>query len=501
VNQFYSELNKTKEFFLNTISSLQSSVHIYTHLDADGLSAGAILGRALYREKIPFQITILKQLEKEEIVKIGQKAKEFGNFFIFSDFGSGQYLDLIEEFSGDNIESKFIILDHHLPQGIESKNDTNEIETIFNKTRPWHINPYFFGIDGSIELSGAGVSYFFAKCLNEMNVDLSFIALIGAVGDIQNQGINKSFIGLNEKIMKDALEKNYISQKNDLNFSLIKPLNQALAYSSDINLPGISGDENKSLKFLKQLGILIEKPDGEVKSLNDLTWDEKQKISSAIIEYATVKLNIKPNEIIEKLIINRYLITNENEDSELKDIGDFSNLLNACGRTNNGAKGIAIAMGDRSKAYKEAKENLEDYKKSLVKALSWLKEGDKIRSKGYIQYFYGDDIIPENIIGTVSSMLIYDNDEFIDKEKPIFGYADRLDEDVYKISGRAHKSIVEKGVNLSEAIRKALKRTELIALGGGHPPAAGTKVPTNKIEEFLDNINEVIKDQMNQINS
>ncbi|MEJ2249264.1 MAG: DHH family phosphoesterase [Candidatus Lokiarchaeota archaeon] len=495
-DQFFKELDKTKNYFLANLTEMESSVHIYTHLDADGLSAGAILGKSLYRMNIPFQITILKQLEKDEIIKISEKAKEFGNFFIFADFGSGQYSDIKKEFTESDAKSPFIILDHHLPQEIESKDKLDEIKSIFEETRPWHINPYFFGIDGSSEVSGAGLSYFFSKNLNDKNIDLSPIALIGAVGDIQNQGGSKTFLGLNKVILKDALDQNLISERSDLNFSLIKPLNQALAYSTEINLPGISGDENKSLKFLKQLGVLIEKPNGEIKTLNDLTWDEKQKISSAIIEYASVKLNINPNEIIEKLIVNRYLLTSESEDSDLRDLGDFSNLLNACGRTNNGAQGIAITMGDRSKAYKEAKEKLEEYKKSLVKALTWLKEENKIKNKDYIQYFYGEDIIPENIVGTISSMLIFDNDDFIDKNKPIFGYANRLNEDVYKVSGRAHKSLVKKGINLSEAIRKALKRSDLITLGGGHPPAAGTKVPTNKIDEFLKHCNEVIKEQL-----
>jgi len=63
-------------FFYNDIpfSIIYLIVSNYTHIDADGLSSGAILGKALYRAKIPFQITILRQLEKEEIVK---NCKEF----------------------------------------------------------------------------------------------------------------------------------------------------------------------------------------------------------------------------------------------------------------------------------------------------------------------------------------------------------------------------------------------------------------------------------------
>ncbi|MBD3195097.1 MAG: hypothetical protein GF317_08590 [Candidatus Lokiarchaeota archaeon] len=488
------DLRKSVGFFQNLRSSSEGAVRIYTHLDADGISAGAILGKSLYRASIPFQITVLRQLEKEEIEKIERTKNAHNNFIIFSDFGSGQYLELKQKLS-----SSFLILDHHLPQGISEKEQEEDLISMHKNTIPWHINPYFYGIDGSIEISGSGMAYLFSKAMNDYNLDLAGIALIGANGDIQNQGENQSFIGINERIVKDAIQADLIDILDDLNYSSIRPLNQALAYSSEINLPGLSGDPNKCLKFLKRLGILMEKPDGNIKTLNDLNQEEKQKLTSAIIEFATLKLNIQPSEIINKLIVNRYVLKNEIVGSDLYDINEFSNLLNACGRTNNASIGIAIAMGDRKEAYQSAKENLKNYKLSLMKALRWIKEEDVIQEKEYIQYFYGEDKIPESIVGTVSSMLIFDESEFIDKEKPIFGYAKRIDEDVYKVSARAHESLVEKGVNLSKAIRKALEDSELIALGGGHPPAAGTKVPINKIDEFLSNCDNVIKQQLNSV--
>ena len=490
--KFISDLDQAKGYFLNNINKLKSAIKIYTHLDADGLSAGAILGKSLYRENIPFQITVLKQLELDQIITLSNESEVDKDFFIFSDFGSGQYLELQEK-----LKNPFMILDHHLPQGIGNKEEKSQIEDIYKKTYRWHLNPYFYEFDGSSEISGSGMSYFFSKCLNEENLDLSIIALIGANGDIQNKGENKSFTGLNSIILEDAKKSNLIEIVNDINLSLIKPLNQALAYSSEINLPGLSGDKNKTLKFIKRLGILIEKSDGSIKALMDLNQEEKQKLTSALIEYVSIKSNIEPNEIINKLIINRYLLKNEKFGSDLHDINEFSNLLNACGRTNNASIGIAIAMGDKKNAYSQAQKKLEDYKKMLVKALSWIKEEGKIKESEYIQYFFGEDVIPENIIGTVSSMLIFDESEHIKKNKPIFGYAKRKDENVYKISARAHDSIIKRGVNLSEAIREALNLSDLDVLGGGHPPAAGTKVPINKIQEFLKNCNKIIGNQLN----
>ena len=492
-----SDLNKTKNWFIDHLQKLESTVHIYTHLDADGLSAGAILGKAFYREKIPFQITVLRQLEREEIIKIAENSKDSKKFLIFADFGSGQYLELTEKLNSINNNIPFIILDHHLPQNISDKND-GKIKEIYSNSRPWHINPYFYEFDGSGEISGAGLCYFFVKTLNQKNFDLSPIALVGATGDIQSRGPNNSFTGLNTVILEHATKADLIKVNNDLNFSPIKPLNEAISYSTEIILPGLSDNTSKMLKFLKSLGILMENSQGDIRTLNDLNQEEKQKISSAIIEYMSLKLNIEPSDIIEKLIVNRYILKNEIVGSELHELNDFAYLLNSCGRSDNASLGIAIAMGDRRIAYNKAKDNLSNYKKSLVQALSWLKDENKIQYKNNIQYFFGENVIPENIVGTIASMLIFSKSGIIDINKPIFGCAKRKDEEVFKISGRAHKNIVEKGVNLSEAIREALKLSNLEALGGGHPPAAGTKVPINKIEVFLENCDRVIEKQMRE---
>lgn len=492
-----SDLTETIKWFQDHLKESEASVKIYTHLDADGLTSGAILGKALYRERIPFQISVLRQLEREEIVKIAEKVQDYNNLLIFSDFGSGQYLELDDKLNNDNKKTPYIILDHHIPQNISDKND-DKIKEIYKNSKPWHINPYFYEIDGSKEISGAGICYFFAKALNENNLDLSPIALIGATGDIQNWGPNKSFTGLNSIILEHATKADLVEMVNDLNFSPIKPINEAIAYSTDINLPGLSGNTSKMLKFLQTLGILMENSDGNIRTLNDFNQEEKQKVSSGIIRYISLKLDVEPSEIINKLIVNRYILKNELVGSELHDLKEFSYLLNSCGRSHNGSLGIAIAMGDRRIAFKKAREQLIQYKKSLAQALSWIHDENKIQLKEHIQFFFGEEVISETIIGTIASMLMFSKSDIIDKSKPIFGCVKRKEEAVYKISGRAHESIVKKGVNLSEAIREALNLSNLDALGGGHPPAAGTKVPVGKIDVFLENCNKIIKKQLQE---
>jgi RecJ-like exonuclease len=373
------------------------------------------------------------------------------------------------------------------------------IADIHERTKTWHINPYFYGIDGSTEISGAGLCYCFSKTINSKNIDLSSLAIVGAVGDIQNQGKNKSFNGMNKLILEDAVNSGLLEVVNDLNFPMDRPLNEAIAYSNEINLPGLSRDVNRTLIFLKTRGILMENSEGKIKSLSELNQDEKQKISSAIIEYGSLKLDLEPEKIYKKLIVNRYLLREESGDSPLRDVKTFSSLLNACGRTENASVGIAIAMGDRKELFQEAKEVIKTYKSSIGNALKWIQQEDKIVQMDAIQYFYGEEVIPESIIGTITSMLIFQNNKSIEKSKPLFGLVKRDNEDVYKVSGRAHEKIVSQGINLSSAIREACERSNIDVLGGGHPPAAGTIVPIDKVDLFLENCNNAIRSQQQSI--
>ena len=491
--ELFRALKDAKDYFYNSLNQSNLVVHIYTHLDADGLSAGAIMGKALYRELIPFQVRILKQLEKEEISKIKEKLKKDEIFVILTDFGSGQYLELKNKDDNTGEIHNLLIIDHHLPQDVDNMDDPQILE-VKKDSKPWHINPYFYGINGSNEVSAAGLAYLFSKTLNQKNIDLASIALVGAMGDIQNQAPNRAFFSLNTLILEDAINTNQVEVIDDLIFSPIKPLNEAIAYSNELHLPGISGNSSKSLIFLKKIGILMEKSNGMLKTLNDLDKDEKRKLSSAIIEYA-LKYQVEPDEITQNLVIKRYVLKSEIMGSELHEIHEFSNLLNSCGRSENGSLGIAIAMGDRREAYHKAQDQLKEYKKTIMNFMNWLQEGDKIKELENIQFFFGEGRIPDTMIGTIASMLVFDKGEIINKNKPIVGCAKREKEGVFKISARADKTIVEKGVNLSEAIRKALEKSNLDVLGGGHPPAAGTKVPIEKIELFLKNFDEEIKKQ------
>ena len=61
------------------------SIQIISHLDADGISACAIVIKTLEKENWKYTTSIKQQLSREELEDI---AKSDAKYIIFSDFGS-----------------------------------------------------------------------------------------------------------------------------------------------------------------------------------------------------------------------------------------------------------------------------------------------------------------------------------------------------------------------------------------------------------------------------
>ena len=99
--------------------------------------------------------------------------------------------------------------------------------------------------------------------------------------------------------------------------------------------------------------------------------------------------------------------------------------------------------------------------------------------------------IRDTIIGIVTNMLL--NSEDIESNLPLVGFAYTKNGDV-KVSARTTQSFVDKGIDLSSALKYAAK--QLNGVGGGHNIAAGATIPKGKEEEFLDILEKKIKDQL-----
>ncbi|MFB0543317.1 MAG: DHH family phosphoesterase, partial [Candidatus Bathyarchaeia archaeon] len=151
------------------------AIYIVTHSDADGIAAGGAIGRAVQRLGASFKISCEKRIDEKMIESI---ASESPSLVVFTDMGSG-YLDMI---AGHLSETDTVVLDHHLPVEVESQRLT-------------HVNPITYGLDGSREISGAGLAYLLARTLDRENLDLSLLGIVGALADQQDKGEKKTFLG------------------------------------------------------------------------------------------------------------------------------------------------------------------------------------------------------------------------------------------------------------------------------------------------------------------
>ncbi|MBI4814216.1 MAG: DHH family phosphoesterase [Methanobacterium sp.] len=252
-------------------------VKIYSHIDCDGISAGAILSSTLDRLEIDHEIDFIT------LDRIPELEKDH-DLTIFSDLGSGQNLGNFNT-SG----SKILILDHHPPLRKISSGGNGFLE----------INPNYYGIDGSYQVSGGGMCYLLAKTFDFY--DLSWIGVLSAVGDMQNS-LSGKLVGINEGILNDGINKGLVGSVNDLSIygRQTRPLVVALSYFGDVKLP-ITNNRNEAMQFLKNLNIPL-KNGRKQRTLYDLSREEKGRIFTELVRMMSREVPPRYVKYIPRLV-------------------------------------------------------------------------------------------------------------------------------------------------------------------------------------------------------
>ncbi|MEM3536717.1 MAG: DHH family phosphoesterase [Candidatus Bathyarchaeia archaeon] len=445
-------------------------IHVFSHLDADGVAAAGIIGKALFRLDARFRIRITQWVD-EKIV--GDVLSDKPQLIIFTDFGSG-YMDLLNDKLAD---FKIVVLDHHQVVSKESVNIT-------------HVNPHLHGIDGARDISGSGVAYFVAKAMDKENVDLAPVAVVGALGDLQDKYDQRMLGGVNEKIVEDAKNAGLLTVEKDLVFfgRETRPIHKTLASTTNPFIPGISGEEDRSLAFLASLDIKPKYGD-KWRALRDLSEDEKKRLCSALADYLLSKgLRYE----IANLIGHVYILNREEPWTPLRDAREFAVLLNATGRMDKPSLGVSICMGDRGAALEEANKVLEEYRRTINKYLGWVMEKpERMKELENIYVVYGENFINDKIIGAISSIL---STSLPNPEKPLIAYAIVEKENLAKISARTIDTMINRGVNLGVVMEVAAEKCQ--GKGGGHNIAAGAQVPIENVDAFIKVANELVGKQL-----
>jgi len=438
-------------------------IHIVSHIDADGLTAGSIAYKTLERLGKDFSIEFVKQLDEDVIKNIKDKNYEL---VWFTDLGSN--------ISTNYTDINKIITDHH--------------ECPENSNKSFHLNPHLFNIDGGFEISGAGTTYLVSKAIDEENMDLSALAIVGACGDIQDRKYGK-LMGLNRDIITDGKKLEVIDPKIDIRYfgRETRPVYKLLQYANDPVIPGVTGRESSCITFLQEIGIKLKNGDSWRRWI-DLTKNERSLIISTIAQ--TLLTKGFGYKITKKIIGEVYILEKEEEGTEVHDAKEFATLLNSTARYDKYDVGLNVCLGDRDKYLKKAKNLLLGHRANLVEGLQFARE-EGIVKREYLQFFHARNGIRDTIIGIVTNMLL--NSEDVNSNIPLIGFAFKDDGQV-KASARGTEELIEKGLNLSVAMKKAA--SSLDGIGGGHNIAAGATIPRGKEEEFLDILEKEIKKQL-----
>jgi len=157
-------------------------ITVFGHRDADGICASVIIKRCLPDKDV--NIIIIRHS-----TDFNELASQCGDSFpVFVDYGSSELRNIEAHFDD------FMILDHH---------PTKEFHTKM-------VNPWEHGIDGTRDLSGAGVAYLVAREVDPAYRSLSSIAIIGEMGDkIYLSG----FRGPSKSIIEDGFDSGAIISK------------------------------------------------------------------------------------------------------------------------------------------------------------------------------------------------------------------------------------------------------------------------------------------------
>jgi single-stranded-DNA-specific exonuclease len=468
ITDFLDSASQAAETILEIVNE-NGVIHVFSHFDTDGLSAAGIIGRALFRLEARFRIRITQWIDEKIIKGI---LSEKPQLMIFTDLGSG-YMDLLNKLA----DFKIVILDHHQVSGKQTANIV-------------HVNPHQYGIDGARDISGSGVAYFAVKAIDKVNVDSAPMAVVGALGDIQDKYDQRKLGGLNERIVEDARSTGLLNVEKDLIFfgRETRPIHRTLASTTNPFIPGISGEEDKSLAFLLSLGIKPKHGD-KWRALRDLSEEEKKKLCSALADYLLSKgLHYE----ISNLIGHVYILSREEPWTPLRDAREFSVLLNATGRMNKPGLGVAVCMGDRSSALEEANKVLDKYRKNIGKYLGWVMERpERMEELENIYVVHGENYIEDKIVGAISSIL---SSSLPNPEKPLIMYANVKEEETAKFSARTVDMVTNKGVNLGDIMQVAAEKC--LGKGGGHNVAAGAQIPIESINTFIKLVNELTGKQL-----
>jgi len=428
-------LNAIKNFTKEFLEKIQDKkILLISHFDTDGITSAAIMIKTLERLSAQFSVKILKQLTINEIIDIPKD-----RIIIILDLGSSHLLEL------STLPNEIIIIDHH---ELKNKIIPNNIKIL---------NPHL--LKNYENLCSSELTYLLSKSISEENKDLSYLSIIGMVGDTMEKEINKT----RNQMIKDS---NVKIKKGLLIYPSTRPIDKILEYSSNPFIPGVTGDPKGVYELLCEAGI--EKIGKTYKALIDLSEIEMKNLVTAVM------LRLSGEEKNSQYIGDLYLIKFFNK---IEDARELSAIINACSKMGHSEISLMLCLGNIN-ARKKAEKIYVKYRQHIISGLKCIDKNKKIKGREYV-IINAKDEIKDTLIGTMASILSFSS---VYKEGTII-ITMAYNEDKIKVSSRMAGRNPNSSRNLKE-LMDFITNT-IGGESGGHKQAAGCTIHKKHEDEFI----------------
>jgi len=473
LDRFMKQIRKSA--YIISLMGQDSPIYIFSHSDADGISATGIIVKLLMHLNRPFVLNFLPQIIPDDFEGLWLEMEP--RYAIFIDLGTDKPLEIMK--NSPQLAAGLIV-DHHI----------NRV-AVSSDVKIYVANPRVQGIDGGVEISSSGVSYLIANMFSKIISDvkeLSKLAIVGAIGDAQDIGPDRSLIGLNRIILEEAIKNGYVFKKKD--FILygrgIKPLYRLLAEIYFINIPGISGSYDGALHFLTRIGIIRDKEEVENIYLDDLTDRKKDFLKRKLIEIVMTSYPGKFTiDDVENILLGETYIFNDETRRPLKYARDTAILFNACGKMRKPYLAVKSIVDRSDRQVLDKLIGLYDrYRAIIANILRQVEE--KIRYIDNIAILELGKNINEELTSTIASVL---SSLLSDKCEVVMVAAYSVN-DIIKVSIR--KTSRARIKDIHEILQRCIKKIENIS-GGGHESAAGAYVHENQFDRFIQEFADELK--------
>ncbi|MFX1426523.1 MAG: DHH family phosphoesterase [Promethearchaeota archaeon] len=451
--KFFEDLNNAVDHF---VDHSYTRIMIISHNDADGISSLHIIQNLLYQLKLDYDYFIYnRSLSWEDYLKgILSKRQSEKTAFIFTDLGSNltELIPIIQ-----NRKEHFYILDHH---EVEDSIGINDIpENMF------FINPTIHGYDGLDHISGATLSYMFAKQIKPSIIKQGWLTIIGIAGDsLKSMDKLQSF---NREIYEELVSEELIEDRKGLTLfgNMHESIKNGIKYSILPYINGLGGESDSKIKsFLTSVQI------NPVTKIIDLNEEQINSIQQKLNCDCHGHYALIPN----KLGLLQFAF----EHALLLNILCFKNIS------------AAISITQMKSVTRYAKNLYSEYIKNLVINLKTISnESPTLETEKAIFLEVKGKIPPSNWSDTASFSVV---NELFNPNKILFLGGLEMKSGTIKLSIRCSRKYLEKNNGNGVNITISKIKNELGGVGGGHKLAGGIRLSKpsynrlkNKIDEYI----------------